>query len=51
MKSRYHDLMDSHLRKCILFYSKFGYIGVVLREMMAYIELLEEELAKHEATS
>jgi hypothetical protein len=45
------ELLDRKIRKQIVLYSTFGYIGFVLSEAMAYIELLEEELARRESSS
>lgn len=44
-----HDLLDAKTRQGLRLYRKFGYIGVVISEALAYIELLEEELARRES--
>jgi hypothetical protein len=44
-----NDLLGRKAWEVARLYSTFGYIGVIIRELMAYIELLEEELAKREA--
>lgn len=39
-------LLDRHARECLRLYSKLGYVGVMIQEALAYIELLEAELLK-----
>ena len=43
------DLLDRKTRAALKLYSKLGYVGVVITEALAYIELLEEALAKKDA--
>ena len=42
------SLLDRKIRKQMVDYSTFGHIGYVISEAMAYIDLLEEELARRE---
>lgn len=42
------DLLDAKLRRELKAFSNFGYVGVLICEVLAYIELLEEELARQE---
>jgi hypothetical protein len=44
----YYALLDDHTRKCLRLYSTFGFVGVVIREALAYIELLEDEIERRE---
>jgi hypothetical protein len=41
-------LLDTKIRKQLGEYSALGYVGHVIAEAVAYITLLEEELARHE---
>jgi hypothetical protein len=41
-------LLDPKIRKQLQEYSALGYVGHVIAEAVAYITLLEEELARHE---
>jgi hypothetical protein len=43
-----HGLLDERIRNAMWIYRMFGFIGVVIGEMAAYIELLEDELARRE---
>jgi hypothetical protein len=43
------DLLDAKIRKQLAMYATYGYIGVVISEAIAYIALLEEEIARREA--
>ena len=42
-------LFDDKMRACIKGYSSFGFVGVVIRELVAYAELLEDELRRRPA--
>ena len=42
------ELLDPRIRRELKQLANFGYIGVLIREVTAYIELLEEEIAKAE---
>lgn len=42
-------LLDRKIRVQLGHYSTFGYVGSLIREAVAYIALLEEELARREA--
>jgi hypothetical protein len=42
-------LLDDKIRKQLGEYSALGYVGFVIREAVAYIALLEEDLVRREA--
>ena len=46
--SEHDTLLDATTRRAIATYSMLGYVGYLFRELMAYVELLEEEIAKGE---
>ena len=47
-KSTAVELLDRKIRGQLRMYSTVGYVGYVIAEALAYIELLEEELAARE---
>jgi hypothetical protein len=44
-----HGLLDANIRAGMRTYRLLGFVGTVVTEAGAYIELLEEELARREA--
>lgn len=43
-----YSLLDDHARKCLALYSTFGFVGLMISEILAYVELLEAEIAERE---